>query len=54
MPQPEWLANYKSMSKQQLICEVARIERSASIVSRIEKLAYLYREIVLRGDKECQ
>jgi hypothetical protein len=51
MAQPDWLANYKSMTKYQLIIEVARIERTASITDRVERLAYLYHEIVLRGDK---
>lgn len=51
MAQPDWLANYKSMSKRHLVAEVARIERTPMVVDRVEKLAYLYHEIVLRGDK---
>lgn len=46
-----YINNYKSMSKNQLVIEVARINRTTVVSDRIPRLAHLYHEIVLRGDK---
>lgn len=51
MAKPQWLIVYKKMTKRQLLVEVARINRESYVPSRIDKLAHLYHEIVLRGYK---